>query len=165
MVFFCKNEAFLIKIVVSIALVVSSIFFYDVIYDGTEPFKSTFDNKDYRVRDNSKQLKANLLSIINLKFNIIIDTLQKDQVYNNNDNVKRLLSNWNNGVTIKEIGRMESDAAYVINKKNISFCLKDFTVLDIANINLLTYVAIHEFSHIMSNELGHGDEFKNNFKF
>ena len=74
MVFFCKNEAFLMKMVTSMVIVVSSIFFYDVIYDGTEPFKSTFDNKDYRVRDTNKQLKANLLSIINLKFNIIIDT-------------------------------------------------------------------------------------------
>ena len=141
------------------------IYFYDVIYDGTELFKSTFDNKDYRVRDHDKQLKANLLSIINSKFNIITDSLKNDSKYKNDENVKRLLDNWNSGVTIKEIGRMENDAAYVINKKYISFCLKDFTNFDIANINLLTYVAIHEFSHIMSNELGHGEEFKNNFKF
>ena len=32
-------------------------------------------------------------------------------------------------------------------------------------INLMTYVGIHEISHIMSVEIGHGDEFKENFQF
>jgi hypothetical protein len=60
---------------------------------------------------------------------------------------------------------LESDAAYVINKKYMSFCLKDFNNINLEVLNLLTYVGIHELSHVMSNETGHGDEFKQNFKF
>ena len=64
---------------------------------------------------------------------------------------------------------MESDAAYVINKQYMSFCLKNFCnesecEVSLETVNLLTYVGIHELSHIMSNEIGHGDEFKTNFK-
>ena len=68
---------------------------------------------------------------------------------------------------------MEPEAAYVVNKQYISVCLKTFCTGDNncdnsttqENINLLTYVGIHELSHIMSNEIGHGDEFKQNFHF
>jgi predicted metal-dependent hydrolase len=34
-----------------------------------------------------------------------------------------------------------------------------------SNLNLLTYVGIHELAHIMSVEIGHANEFKQNFKF
>ena len=33
------------------------------------------------------------------------------------------------------------------------------------NLNLMSYVGIHEMSHIMSIEVGHGDEFISNFEF
>ena len=33
------------------------------------------------------------------------------------------------------------------------------------DINTLTFVAIHELAHIASTQVGHGDEFWNNFKF
>ena len=47
----------------------------------------------------------------------------------------------------------------------MSFCLPENTNESLDSINLMTYVGIHELSHIMSNETGHGDEFINNFEF
>lgn len=153
------------KVILGLVIIGSLLFFYNFFYDGTEHFLSTVDNKLYKVREPNKQLKANLLAVLNSKLNIITFSLKNDPKYNKQQNVLRLINNWDSGVTMKEVGRLESDAAYVINKKHMSFCLKDFNSLDLPDVNLLTYVGIHELSHIMSDEVGHGDEFKLNFKF
>ena len=139
--------------------------FYKYIYDGTEYMKSTIDNNSYKVRRGSdKQLRANILAILNGKFTIIINNLKKEP--NPSIAVQRLINNWDAGVTIKEVGNMENDAAYVINKKNMSFCLqKTKNEIVLEELNLTTYVAIHEFAHIMSEEIGHGPEFIKNFEF
>jgi predicted metal-dependent hydrolase len=114
-------------------------------------------------------MKCDLLANLKNKMDFIIYSLSKEPDIN--ENINRLLNNWSRGIVIKEIGSMEPDAAYVINKQYLSICLKNFcnsTNCDkytLDNINLLTYVGIHEMAHIMSEEIGHGKEFKNNFKF
>jgi predicted metal-dependent hydrolase len=157
------NEKCLMKSLLSISFVLGAFLFYFYVYDGTVPQKSSINGKEYRVKDDiNKQTKANLLSNLNSKLQILVDSLKND----NSPNVQRLINNWNKGVSIKETGNMEGDAAYVINKQFMSICLKDFVKdVNLENINLLTYVGIHELAHIMSNEIGHGDEFKQNFKF
>ena len=67
---------------------------------------------------------------------------------------------------------MESDAAYVINKQYMSFCLQDspepgkpLKNTNIEDTNLITYVGIHELAHIMSISTDHGSEFIRNFEF
>ena len=138
--------------------------FYRFVYDGTVFFTSQVDNRDYRVRRGSnQQLHANILATINKKLNVIINSLKKENT--TSEGVARLLKNWN-GVTIKEIGHMETDAAYVVNKKYMSFCIQTTKPeYNISDVNLITYVAIHEMAHIMSQEIGHGTEFVNNFEF
>ena len=146
-------------------IVLTCILFYKYIYDGTDYIKSNLDNKYYRVRSKEgKEGKADLLAIINIKLNTIVNSLA-DSNYSSNLNVQRLVSNWRKGVTIKEIGKMETDAAYVINKQYMSFCLPENTSKSLDNVNLMTYVGIHELSHVMSSETGHGSEFIKNFQF
>ncbi len=149
------------------AVLITGFLFYKFVYDGTEKVKSSLDNKVYKVRrGNDKQLRADILAIINGKFGIIVNSLMNDSSFDNNEAVQRLIQNWQSGLTIKEIGNMESDAAYVINKKNMSFCLqKRKNQLVLEDLNLITYVAIHELAHIMSIETGHGPEFISNFEF
>jgi hypothetical protein len=139
----------------------SLVLFYKFIYDGTTETKSNLNGKYYKV---SKEQNADLLALLDIKFNIIINSL-KNSKYASEPSVKRLVSNWNRGVSIKEIGRMESDAAYVINKQYMSFCLPKETIKSVDGLNLMTYVGIHELSHIMSVEIGHGSEFISNFDF
>jgi hypothetical protein len=158
------NDSFK-RIIFFCGTVLAVYFLYELFYDGTQHFLSTIDNKMYKVRDPNKQLKANLLGTLNQKLNVIVDSLRTNKDYYHHVNVLRLINNWDSGITIKEIGKMESDAAYVINKRHMSFCLKDFNKGNQVDVNLLTYVGIHELSHVMSDEVGHGDEFKNNFKF
>jgi len=154
-----RKPVFVILIVLGIAG------FYKYIYDGTEHIQSSIDNQYYKVRSApGKEEKANLLAIINMKLNTLVESLERSS-YSSNESVKRLIKNWRRGVTIKEIGKMESDAAYVINKQYMSFCLPEDTAKSLDNVNLMTYVGIHELSHIMSIETGHGDEFIANFQF
>jgi len=152
------------KYLVILLFVTSAALFYYYIYDGTISHYSKINNKYYNVRNSdNKELKADLLATLYEKLNVLINSLKT--LPNQPESVKRLIKNWNNGITVKEIGNLESDAAYVINKKYMSFCLKDFNNINLEVLNLLTYVGIHELSHVMSNETGHGDEFKQNFKF
>ena len=163
----------LISMLYCILFILVIVFFNRYYYDGTEQFKSTLDGRNYRVRiDSNSQLKADLLAFINFKLNILVDELANDPTQNSNIPVQRLINNWRRGVTIKEIGYMESDAAYVINKQNMSFCLQDGPepgnkpkTKSFADTNLITYVCIHELAHIMSVETGHGSEFIQNFQY
>ena len=154
----------IVKSLLVIAVAVGFIYFYYNVYDGTNNHFSSLNNKEYKVRNShNKDLKADLLATLDQKLKVLVESLRSTQ--NPPENVKRLIKNWDDGISIKEIGNMESDAAYVINKKYMSFCLKDFNEVSLETINLLTYVGIHELSHVMSIETGHGEEFKENFRF
>ena len=165
------DEKKLINFLIMVCILLIIIINYTYLYDDTDWFTSNVDGKAYRVRNGRtdiKQIKSNLLANLNKKLNFIIENLSNEE--NKTTEVDRLITKWNRGIVIKEIGRMETDAAYVINKKYLSLCLKNlcnYTSCNntIDNINLLTYVGIHEMAHIMSEEIGHGDEFKSNFKF
>jgi hypothetical protein len=141
--------------------------FYIFIFDGTISVMSNIDNEYYNVRKGPDLItRVNNLSLINLKLNVIVESLSKDTKYNTFTPIQRLISKWNYGVSIKEIGRFETDAAYVLNKSSISFCLrKSPSGGELESLNILTYGAIHELAHIMSIEIGHDKEFQGNFRF
>ena len=145
------------------------VLFYQHYYDGTEFYQSTVDNKFYKVRvdGQNEKRRADLLANLKNKLNVLVETLQNDPEYSNNAAVLRLSLNWKKGVSIKEIGKMENDAAYVINKQNMSFCLQENPENGniVSDLNLITYVGIHELAHVMSVEIGHGSEFVQNFEF
>jgi hypothetical protein len=156
-----------------VLLILVFVFFIRYFYDGTDTFKSTLDGKAYKVRlSKDSQLKADLLAFIKMKLNILVEALSEDSALNNNKAVQRLISNWTRGVSVKEIGYLESDAAYVLNKQDMSFCLQDgpdpgsrTKTTSFEDTNLITYVGIHELAHIMSEENGHGSEFIDNFEY
>ena len=168
---FIKNNNLFRSILIILLTTFVFILLYEFVYDGTIPVKSTIDNKYYKVRRGADMLtKSNNLAIINIKLNYLVNSLKEDLLNNKTtipknkiEDVNRLIYNWGDGIDIKEIGNFESDAAYVLNKRNMSFCLRASPMGgQLEDINILTYVAIHEISHIMSIETGHGDEFTNN---
>ena len=150
-----------------IVILVIGYLFYKYIFDGTVPVISQVDQKEYFVRNNKdKQKNANYLGMLNTKFETIVNSLRRDRNYMQNAAVQRLIRNWDNGLKLKEIGLLEGDAAYVINKQYMSFCLQDSSNgASLTDRNLITYVGIHELAHVMSIEIGHGPEFINNFQF
>ena len=148
---------------------------YKLVFDGTSQFTSNIFNKQFKVRGSTneiKETKSNLLGDVYDRLETLVSTLRNDKTLISNVPVQRLIANWNRGISIKETGVMESDAAYVINKQHMSICLVNFcdiakckNINSIENLNLLAYVGIHELAHVMSEEIGHSTEFRNNFRF
>jgi hypothetical protein len=160
-----KNMIYILLVFLFISI------FKKYIFDGTVEQLSSLDNKVYSVRNGpDKQKKADLLAFLYLKLGILVDTLRNDSRYKSDSAVQRLISNWDKGISVKEIGNLESDAAYVINKQYMSFCLQDSPGgksknTNVEDTNLITYVGIHELAHVMSISIDHGSEFIKNFKF
>ena len=136
------NEKCLIKPLITISFILFFLIFYYYIYDGTTSQLSKINGKEYFVKDDSnKQIKAELLADLHSKLDTIISSLKKES--QNSENVRRLINNWDKGITIKETGNMEADAAYVINKQYMSICLKDFVkTINLENSEIMTKLQI-----------------------
>lgn len=52
----------------------------------------------------------------------------------------------------------EGDKSYTINKKKVYICLKDKNGR-YYNRNMLVYVILHEYAHMLCDEVGHTDKF------
>ena len=68
------------------------------------------------------------------------------------------LSMLNNRNIMNEVNIYRGNKSYTINKENIYMCLKDENG-DIYPTNMLVYVLAHEFAHVLSQSIGHTDEF------
>jgi hypothetical protein len=68
------------------------------------------------------------------------------------------LSMLNNRNIMNEVNIYRGNKSYTINKENIYMCLKDENG-NIYPTNMLIYVLAHEFAHVLSQSIGHTDEF------
>tara|TARA_B110000285_G_scaffold214693_1_gene260340 strand:+ start:28 stop:627 length:600 start_codon:yes stop_codon:yes gene_type:complete len=127
---------------------------------------SGVDGKKYCVRERRNIVKAsNLLANTINKMQKLVENMGGK--YPERDNVKRLVENFS-PTSIKETLPTSEYTAYSENKgEKLAFCLnkKKGDNDNLIDQNTLTFVAIHELSHIMSATVGHNDEFWNNFKF
>lgn len=128
---------------------------------------STVDGNKYCVRDRNKiQEAADLLASVTQKCKDLVDYM--NQKHPNDERVKRLVSGFN-PKKVMETLPTSSYTAYSENKgEKIAFCLSpkkkngEDTLID---EHTLTFVAIHELSHVATVSLGHKTEFWENFKF
>jgi hypothetical protein len=126
---------------------------------------SDVDGKQYCVRERAKlQLAANLLAETTQRMKLVVLHLHKK--YPDRDNVKRLHKNFN-PKKVKEILPTSKFTAYSENKgENLAFCTTTTKEGDnLIDQNTLTFVALHELSHIATKSIGHTTEFWENFKF
>ena len=88
------------------------------------------------------------------------------QKHPEDDRVKRLVQGFN-PQKISETLPTSTLTAYSENKgEKLAFCLnKKKENNELIDINTLTFVALHELSHIMTVSIGHKQDFWNNFKF
>jgi hypothetical protein len=141
------------------------------IYFRTDDFElkcivSTVDGNKYCVRERHRvQEAADLLARVTEKCKRLVDYMQEK--HPDKDNVKRLVKNFN-PQKIMEILPTSSYTAYSENKgEKIAFCLnvtkggKD----NLIDEHTLTFVAIHELSHIACSAIGHTQQFWDDFKF
>jgi hypothetical protein len=123
------------------------------------------DGNRYCVREREKlELAANLLATVTEKCKQMV-IFMKNKLPDD-ERVKRLVEGFN-PKKISETLPTSELTAYSENKgEKIAFCLntkKDGNKL--IDINTLTFVALHELSHIMTKSIGHKQEFWENFKF
>ena len=126
---------------------------------------SNFDNKKYLVRqlDDSTQA-ADLLAQI--KKNLIILTQHLQKNYPDDARVQQLLSRFNPN-NIMETDGNSKYTSYSVNKgEKMVLCLRARDGSNqLADLNTVMFVTLHEYSHILTNSIGHTDEFWDNFKF
>lgn len=63
----------------------------------------------------------------------------------------------------KTIPLYAGNGAYTDNKSEITLCLADPKTKKEYDSNTIMYVALHELAHVVSKEIGHGEEFRQNF--
>jgi len=128
---------------------------------------SKVDGNEYCVRDRAKiQEAADLLATVTGKCKSLVEYMK--QKHPNDERTKRLVSGFN-PKKIMETLPTSSYTAYSENKgEKIAFCLSpqkkngEQTLID---EHTLTFVAIHEISHVATKSIGHKTEFWETFKF
>ena len=140
------------------------------IYNESDMFQlkciiSDVDGNKYCVRERDKlELVADLLAKVTINMKKLVAHM-KDE-YPGRKNVQRLVNNFNPKKIYETLPTSEY-TAYSENKgEKLAFCTtttkKGNKMID---ENTLTFVAIHELSHLATKSVGHTDEFWSNFKF
>lgn len=126
---------------------------------------SSKDGNRYCVRERPKmELAANLLAEVKKKLTDLVNYLKKHQP--NDPRTKRLVDNFS-ATKISETLPTSELTAYSENKgEKMAFCLnKKKHGTKLIDIHTLTFVAIHELSHVATVSTGHHQEFWENFKW
>lgn len=126
---------------------------------------STVDGNKYCVRDRQNVKKAaDLLATVTNKCKELVKYV--GEKYPEDPDVERLVKNFNPQKITETLPNSEL-TAYSENKgEKIAFCLsKTKESMTLIDVNTLTFVAIHELSHLMTKSVGHKQEFWQNFKF
>ncbi len=155
------------EIAVIIFIILTLIIIYSEVL--TESFetvqKLATDNKMYYVQNyENNEEAANVLSRLANKSIDLIDYVVSK--YPSNQSVKRLKEKFNPD-KIREAEHENDSTSYTINKgEMMHLCLRQKNSnKSIHDDNLLMFVIIHELAHIMSQSVGHNNEFYDNFKF
>jgi len=123
------------------------------------------DGNRYCVREREKlELAADLLATVSQKCKDMVKYMQEK--YPDDPRVVRLVKGFN-PKKISETLPTSELTAYSENKgEKIAFCLNTTKEGNkLIDINTLTFVALHELSHIMTESVGHKQDFWQNFKF
>ena len=126
---------------------------------------SDVDGHSYCVRETENLEKsADLLANVTVRCKKLV--MFVSEKYPDREDVKRLKDGFN-PQKITETLPTSKLTAYSQNKgEKIAFCLNTKkNGSELIDLNTLTFVAIHELSHIMTKSIGHKKEFWENFKF
>jgi hypothetical protein len=157
-----------------------SIFFYTflgfvlflclIIYYQSDAFdlKCIIASKDgnrYCVRERQKmELAANLLADVTQKMKDIVEYVKKK--HPEDPRTKRLVDGFNPKKISETLPTSELTAFSENKGEKLAFCLnRSKNGSKLIDINTLTFVALHELSHIATVSIGHKQEFWQNFKW
>ena len=127
---------------------------------------SNVDGNTYCVRERSKlELAADKLAKVNQNMKSLVKHCKNN--FDGEERIKRLTEGFNPKKITETLPTSEF-TAYSENKgEKIAFCLdtEKNNKGRLIDLNTLTFVAIHELSHVATKSVGHTPEFWANFKF
>ena len=149
-----------------ILLIILILYFY--VFNDNRILIEAFNNKKYLlVPTTDKSLlkeKANTLAKLNEVAITLADKMYKNKIPNKK--TAELLYNRLKTLKFAEVKLGDTSTAYTLNKsQEIGFCLVDKKTKKLINFDDLKFVLLHELAHVMSESLGHGEEFQINFEF
>jgi len=123
------------------------------------------DGNRYCVREREKmELAANLLADVTQKMKDTVAFIK--QKHPEDPRTKRLVDGFNPKKISETLPTSELTAFSENKGEKLAFCLnKSKNGTKLIDINTLTFVALHELSHIATKSIGHGQEFWENFKW
>ena len=123
------------------------------------------DGNRYCVREREKmELAANLLADVTQKMKDTVAFIK--QKHPEDPRTKRLVDGFNPKKISETLPTSELTAFSENKGEKIAFCLnKSKNGTKLIDINTLTFVALHELSHIATESIGHKQEFWQNFKW
>ena len=138
---------------------------FENVYSDLVKLKSNIDDREYFVQNlTDKQQASDNLAVIRLKLIKIVMYL-KDK-YPDNTDIIRLNKNFRPD-RIHENLPNSKYTSYSLNKgEKILMCIRQRDEKnELVDLNTLTFVAIHELSHLMTKSIGHTDEFWKNMEY
>jgi len=123
------------------------------------------DGNRYCVREREKmELAANLLADVTQKMNDTVAFIK--QKHPEDPRTIRLVEGYNPKKISETLPTSELTAFSENKGEKLAFCLnKSKNGSKLIDINTLTFVALHELSHIATKSVGHDQEFWQNFKW
>lgn len=112
----------------------------------------------YVIKDKFTINKSILMSKLINNLNILKNYLYKNKHAHPKYNIyiDLLYKNFNNMTIIEETDKNSKNTSFTINKgEKISFCISSKKTGKLHDLNLLTFVGIHELVHIACPEVGH----------
>jgi hypothetical protein len=126
---------------------------------------SDVDGKKYCVRETKNvQKSADLMAAVVAKMNQLVAHMKENE--GGDERVHRLVANYNPRRVVETLPT-SSFTAYSEDKgRKLAFCLRETKGgAKLIDLNTLTFVAIHELSHLATKSVGHEKDFWRNFKF
>jgi len=160
-----KNESLVFYVFVGFIIVICLKVYFESDTYNLKCIIATEDGNRYCVRNREKLNEAaNLLASVTNKCKQLVNYMK--ETHPSDTRVKKLVAGFN-PKSISETLPTSELTAYSENKgEKIAFCLNTTKNGDtLIDVNTLTFVAIHELSHIMTTTIGHKQDFWQNFKF
>jgi hypothetical protein len=159
------KEQFFFTIFVAFVLLLCLKIYYESDAFQLKCIISSVDGNRYCVRERDKlEMAADLLAQVTKKCKTLVEYMH--QKYPDDERVQRLVKGFNPKRICETLPTSEL-TAYSENKgEKIAFCLNTTkNGNQLIDLNTLTFIAIHELSHITTKSIGHKQEFWQNFKF
>lgn len=150
----------LIIVIIIICVVLGVFMFYEKQHSELIFVESKIDNRKHLVRNHeTKQDAADLLAKLVVNLDKLIEYLKSEGLFN------RLTERYNKD-NISESLSSSKYTSYSVNKgEKLVFCIRNKDSQEsLVDLNTITFVAIHELSHIETVSVGHTKEFWDNMR-